>query len=75
MCRWRTPASFRKSIGQLCYQFKLPSMGAPYLVRFTAAGHGDALPIFLEVREQEPEDRTIPTKNRPHRQRRLFLLQ
>ena len=44
-------------IGQLCGQFKLPTMGAQSVARFTAAGHGDALPIFLEVLEQEAEDR------------------
>ncbi len=37
-------------IGQLCHQFKLPTMGAQSVARFTAAGHGDALPTFLEVR-------------------------
>ena len=35
-------------IGQLCGQFKLPTMGAQSVARFTAAGHGDALPILLE---------------------------
>ena len=44
-------------IGQLCHQFKLPTMGAQSVARFTAAGHGDALPTFLEVLEQEAEDR------------------
>ena len=29
-------------IGQLCGQFKLPTMGAQSVARFTAAGHGDA---------------------------------
>ena len=27
-------------IGQLCGQFKLPTMGAQSVTRFTAAGHG-----------------------------------
>ena len=40
-------------ISQLCHQFKLPTMGAQSVDRFTASGHGDALPIFLEVLEQE----------------------
>ena len=44
-------------IGQLCGQFKLPTMGAQSVARFTAAGHGDALATFLEVLEQEAEDR------------------
>ena len=47
----------QERIGQLCYQFKLPTMGNQSVARFTAAGHGDALPTFLEVLEQEAEDR------------------
>ena len=42
----------QERIGQLCGQFKLPTMGAKTVARFTAAGHGDALPIFLEVLER-----------------------
>ena len=44
-------------IGELCHQFRLPTMGAQSVARFTAAGHGDALSTFLEVLEQEAEDR------------------
>ena len=44
-------------IGELCHQFRLPTMGAQSVSRFTAAGHGDALSTFLEVLEQEAEDR------------------
>ena len=44
-------------IGELCRQFRLPTMGAQSVARFTAAGHGDALSTFLEVLEQEGEDR------------------
>ena len=40
-------------IGQLCGQFKLPTMGAQSVARFTAAGHGDALPILLEVLDRK----------------------
>ena len=40
-------------IGELCHQFRLPTMGKQSVARFTAAGHGDA----LEVLEQEAEDR------------------
>ena len=47
----------QERIGQLCHQFKLPSMGTQSVARFTAAGHGEALPTFLEVLEQEAEDR------------------
>ena len=44
-------------IGELCHQFRLPTMGAQSVARFTTAGHGDALSTFLEVLEQEAEDR------------------
>ena len=44
-------------IGELCHQFRLPTMGAQSVSRFTTAGHGDALSTFLEVLEQEAEDR------------------
>ena len=40
-------------IGELCHQFRLPTMGAQSVSRFTAAGHGDALETLLEVLEQE----------------------
>ena len=44
-------------IGELCHQFRLPTMGAQSVSRFTAAGHGDAQETLLEVLEQEAEDR------------------
>ena len=44
-------------IGELCHQFRLPTMGAQSVSRFTAAGHGDVLETLLEVLEQEAEDR------------------
>ena len=47
----------QERIGELCHQFKLPTMGARSVSRFTTAGHGDALPTFLEVLEKEAEDR------------------
>ena len=54
----------QERIGQLCRQFKLPTTGAQPVARFTAAGHGDALPTFLEVLEQEAEDRRHRRVNR-----------
>ena len=54
----------QERIGQLCGQFKLPTMGAQSVARFTAAGHGDALATFLEVLEQEAEDRRHRRINR-----------
>ena len=47
----------QERIGQLCHQFKLPTMGTQSVARFTAAGHREALPTFLEVLEQEADDR------------------
>ena len=58
-------------IGQLCGQFKLPTMGAQSVARFTAAGHGDALATFLEVLEQEADDRRHRRINRLRRESRL----
>ena len=58
-------------IGQLCGQFKLPTVGAQSVTRFTAAGHGDALATFLEVLEQEAEDRRHRRINRLRRESRL----
>ena len=57
----------QERIGQLCGQFKLPTVGAQSVARFTAAGHGNALPIFLEVLEQEAEDRRHRRINRLRR--------
>ena len=34
-------------VGQLCSQVKLPTVAAQSVSRFTAAGHGGALPTFL----------------------------
>ena len=36
----------QERIGQLCGQFKLPTVAAEKVARFTAVGHGDALPTF-----------------------------
>ncbi len=54
----------QERIGELCHQFKLPTMGAQSMARFTEAGHGDALSTFLEVLEQEAEDRRHRRINR-----------
>ena len=61
----------QERIGQLCGQFKLPTVGAQSVARFTATSHGDALPIFLEVLEQEAEDRCHRRINRLRRESRL----
>ena len=61
----------QERIGELCGQFKLPTVGAQSVARFTAAGHGDALATFLEVLEQEAEDRRHRRINRLRRESRL----
>ena len=61
----------QERIGELCGQFKLPTVAAEATPRFTAAGHGDALPIFLEVLEQEAEDRRHRRINRLRRESKL----
>ena len=58
-------------ISQLCHQFKLPTMGAQSVDRFTASDHGEALPIFLEVLEQEADDRRHRRINRLRQSSRL----
>ena len=37
----------QERIGQLCHEFKMSTMGAQSVARFTEAGHGDALSTFL----------------------------
>ena len=61
----------QERIGQLCGQFELPTVAAETVARFTAAGHGDALATFLEVLEQEAEDRKQRRINRLRRESRL----
>ena len=61
----------QERIGELCGQFKLPTVGAQSVARFTAAGHGDALATLLEVLEQEAEDRRHRRINRLRRESRL----
>ena len=61
----------QERISDLCHQFKLPTVGAETTPRFTAAGHGDARPTFLEVLEQEAEDRKQRRIIRRRRKSRL----
>ena len=60
-----SPNEVTERIGQLCSEFKLPTVGAEAAPWFTRAGHPDALQTLLEVLEQEAEDR---------RQRRIIRL-
>ena len=61
----------QERIGELGHQFKLPTMGAQSVARFTEADHGDALATFLEVLEQEAEDRRHRRINRLRQASRL----
>ena len=59
-------------IGELCHQFRLPTVGAETVNRFTDAGHGDALETLLEVLEQEADDRRQRRIGRLRRESRLL---
>ena len=61
----------QQRIGELCHQFKLPTMGALSVSRFTDAGHGEALTTFLEVLEEEAEDRRHRRINRLREEAKL----
>jgi len=56
-----SPNEVTERIGQLCSEFKLPTVGAEAAPWFTRAGHPDALQTLLEVLEQEAEDRQTAT--------------
>ena len=61
----------QQRIDQLCHQFRLPTMGARPVSRFTSVGHGDALTTFLEVLEEEAEDRRHRRISRLRKESRL----
>ena len=47
----------QERIGELCHQFKLPTWESGRCPASPRSGHGDALATFLEVLEEEAEDR------------------
>ena len=53
------PSAVEDRIRDLCRQFRLPTLAAETVGRFSDAGHADALPTLMEVLEQEAEDRRI----------------
>ena len=53
------PSAVGERIKDLCRQFRLPTLAAETVDRFSDAGHADALPTLVEVLEQEAEDRRI----------------
>lgn len=52
-----TTSKYAERIGQLCAQFKLPTVGSEAVHQFTRMGHAGALESLLEVLEMEEEDR------------------
>ena len=60
----QAPSVVGERIRQLCREFKLPTLAAETVSRFTEAGHAEALPTLVEVMEQEAEDRRIKRVDR-----------
>ena len=65
------PSAVGERIRQLCRQFRLPTLAAETVGRFSDAGHADALPTLVEVLEQEAEDRRIRRVDRLRRASKL----
>ena len=63
--------AMQERVGELCHQFKLHTMGARSVSGFIAAGHDDALSIFLEVLEEEAEGRRHRRISRLRKESRL----
>ena len=65
------PSAVEDRIRDLCRQFRLPTLAAETVDRFSDAGHADALPTLVEVLEQEAEDRRIRRVDRLRRASKL----
>ena len=65
------PSTVGERIRELCRQFRLPTLAAETVDRFSDAGHADALPTLVEVLEQETEDRCIRRVGRLRRASKL----
>ena len=65
------PSAVGERIRDLCRQFRLPTLAAETVDRFSDAGHADALPTLMEVLEQEAEDRRIRRVDRLRRASKL----
>ena len=65
------PSAVEERIRDLCRQFRLPTLAAETVGRFSDAGHADALPTLMEVLEQEAEDRRIRRVDRLRRASKL----
>ena len=67
----RASSAVGERVRDLCRQFKLPTLAAETVGRFSAAGHADALLTLVEVLEQEAEDRRIRRVDRLRRASKL----
>ena len=65
------PSAVGERVRELCKQFRLPTLAAETVDRFSDAGHADALPTLMEVLEQEAEDRRIRRVDRLRRASKL----
>ena len=65
------PSAVGERIRELCREFKLPTLAAETVGRFSEAGHAAALPTLVEVLEQEAEDRRIRRVDRLRRASKL----
>ena len=65
------PSAVGERIRELCREFRLPTLAAETVDRFSDAGHADALPTLVEVLEQEAEDRRIRRVDRLRRASKL----
>ena len=61
------PSAVAERVRELCRQFKLPTLAAETVGRFSDAGHTDALVTLVEVMEQEAEDRRVRRVDRLRR--------
>ena len=65
------PGAVAERVRELCREFKLPTLAAETVGRFSEAGHADALATLVEVLEQEAEDRRIRRVDRLRRASKL----
>ena len=65
------PSAVGEWIRELCRQFRLPTLAAETVLRFSEARHADALPTLVEVLAQKVEDRRIRRVDRLRRASRL----
>ena len=66
-----SPSAVAERVRELCRQFKLPTLAAETIGRFSEAGHADALVTLVEVLEQEAEDRRVRRVDRLRRASKL----